>query len=236
MHLAVCDDNIADRKQMERLLGRESDRRLKTTGVLYVDSYGSKNSILMTPIIYDAIFIDMTEDCDGVELAHMLRADGNNIPLVFCCGKVNYRESQNLPENVYFLDKPIIVQELSEIIDVLEDIREHKVKRFEFRTETETYYLTEEDIMYAYEDGRYMHIHLKSGKDTMAVISLDNFCANLTSCQSLILVNCHYVLNMNYIKDVSTFKVSMNDGHDFKISLGEKKLILKEVEQYKKRK
>ena len=33
MHLAICDDHMADRKQMERLLGRESDRRLNTTGV-----------------------------------------------------------------------------------------------------------------------------------------------------------------------------------------------------------
>ena len=59
MHLAICDDHMADRKQMERLLGRESDRRLNTTGVLYVDSFGSKESILTTPMIYDAIFMDI---------------------------------------------------------------------------------------------------------------------------------------------------------------------------------
>ena len=53
MHLAICDDHMADRKQMERLLGRESDRRLNTTGVLYVDSFGSKESILVTPMIYE---------------------------------------------------------------------------------------------------------------------------------------------------------------------------------------
>ena len=62
MHLAVCDDNIADRKQMERLLGRESDRRLGTTGVLYVDSFGNRDAILTTPMIYDGLFIDMTEE------------------------------------------------------------------------------------------------------------------------------------------------------------------------------
>ena len=60
MHLAICDDHMADRKQMERLLGRESDRRLNTTGVLYVDSFGRKDSILVTPMIYDAIFMDKT--------------------------------------------------------------------------------------------------------------------------------------------------------------------------------
>ena len=44
MHLAVCDDHLVDRKQMERLLGRESDRRIHTTGVLYIDSFGSQES------------------------------------------------------------------------------------------------------------------------------------------------------------------------------------------------
>ena len=62
MHLAVCDDNIADRKQTERLLGRESDRRINTTGVLYVDSFGNRNAILCTPMIYDGLFMHMVED------------------------------------------------------------------------------------------------------------------------------------------------------------------------------
>ena len=103
MHLAICDDHIADRKQMERLLGRESDRRIPTTGVLYVDSFGSKESILTAPMIYDALFMDMTEDgCDAVELANMLRADGTFIPIVFCCGRVDYRKSPGLPDQVLF--------------------------------------------------------------------------------------------------------------------------------------
>ena len=45
-YIAVCDDNMADRKQMERLLGRESDIRLNDTGVLYIDSYGSEDALL----------------------------------------------------------------------------------------------------------------------------------------------------------------------------------------------
>ena len=29
MYIAICDDNIADRKQMERLLMREADKYIK---------------------------------------------------------------------------------------------------------------------------------------------------------------------------------------------------------------
>ena len=102
---------MADRNKWNAFSGGNLTGRLNTTGVLYVDSFGSKESILTTPMIYDAIFMDMTEDgCDAVELSHMLRADGTDVPIVFCCDKVDYRKSKNLPDNALFLDKPLSLQ------------------------------------------------------------------------------------------------------------------------------
>ena len=46
MHIAVCDDNVADRKQLERLLKRESDKRAASTGIIYTDSFGNSTSLL----------------------------------------------------------------------------------------------------------------------------------------------------------------------------------------------
>lgn len=236
MHLAVCDDHIADRKQMERLLGRESDRRISTTGVLYVDSYGSKNSILITPMIYDAIFMDMTEDgCDAVELANMLRADGTMIPIVFCCGKLNYRTADNLPENVLFLDKPIVADELSRMIDTLLSIKSHQVKKLEFRNRTETYYLKEEDIFYALPEGsRNMRLHLSDGSNQLAEMNLETFCGNLSECACFVRLNCSVVLNMLYIKDINFFKVTMEDGRQFRLSFGESRALQKLAADCKK--
>ena len=49
MHVAICDDNVADRKHLERLLSRESDKRAGTTNILYIDSYGDKDYFLKKP-------------------------------------------------------------------------------------------------------------------------------------------------------------------------------------------
>ena len=59
MHIAVCDDNVADRKQLERLLKRESDKRAASTGIIYTDSFGNSTSLLSNPMQYDAFYIDM---------------------------------------------------------------------------------------------------------------------------------------------------------------------------------
>ena len=88
MHLAVCDDNIADRKQTERLLGRESDRRINTTGVLYVDSFGNRNAILSTPMIYDGLFMDMVEDIGKCgEIASSCESGKQDLPLCLLLSK-----------------------------------------------------------------------------------------------------------------------------------------------------
>jgi hypothetical protein len=43
IYIAVCDNNIADRKQLERLLEREKDKRLmENYDVLYIDSFWSE--------------------------------------------------------------------------------------------------------------------------------------------------------------------------------------------------
>lgn len=235
MHLAICDDQIADRKQMERLLGRESDRRIATSGVLYVDSFGSKNSILTTPMIYDAVFMDMVEDCDAVELANMLRADGTTAPIVFCCGKINYRNAANLPDNVFFIDKPILVKDLTKIIDQLLVIKNSQVKKLEFRNRTETFYLLEEDLFYAEVlNDRDMKLHLFNGEDHITEMNLPTFCANCKDCSSYVEISCHAILNMLYIKEISFFKVTMLDGKQFRLGFGESRALQKEFNEFKK--
>ena len=62
MHIAVCDDNIADRKQLERLLKRESDKRKNDSGLIYTDSFGDSEVLSRTPMQYDLFFVDLTED------------------------------------------------------------------------------------------------------------------------------------------------------------------------------
>ena len=232
MHLAICDDHMADRKQMERLLGRESDRRLNTTGVLYVDSFGSKESILVTPMIYDAIFMDMTEDgCDAIELSHMLRADGTDVPIVFCCDKVDYRKSKNLPDNALFLDKPIVVSELTETIDHLLSIKNSKVKKLEFRNQTDTIYLTEDQISYAWpKNNRQVCIHTADGREYTTDMSLASFCGTLNKYDNFVLLASNTVLNMRYIRSISMFKVTMQDGKSFRLGFGEAKILRKSVD------
>ena len=127
MHIAVLDDNIADRKQIERLLDRESDRRIATTGNLYTDTFGAVEAFLSAPRQYDFFMIDMKGEVgESVEIAHKIRALGIKVPICFFRNE-NEFAGKELPANVLFLEKPVKVAELTAVIDeVIALFEEHK--------------------------------------------------------------------------------------------------------------
>ena len=127
MHIAVLDDNIADRKQIERLLDRESDRRISTTGNLYTDTFGAVDAFLSAPRQYDFFMIDMKGGVkESVEIAHKIRDLGIKVPICFFRSEKEFADVE-LPANVLFLEKPVKVAELTAIIDeVIALFSEHK--------------------------------------------------------------------------------------------------------------
>ena len=174
----------------------------------------------------------MTEDgCDAIELSHMLRADGTDVPIVFCCDKVDYRKSKNLPDNALFLDKPIVVSELTETIDHLLSIKNSKVKKLEFRNQTDTIYLTEDQISYAWpKNNRQVCIHTADGREYTTDMSLASFCGTLNKYDNFVLLASNTVLNMRHIRSISMLKVTMQDGKSFRLGFGEAKILRKSVD------
>ena len=218
MHIAVCDDNVADRHQIERLLKRESDRRAATTGILYTDSFGNCDTLLANPMQYDAFYIDMclTEHTTGVDVVARLTQAGVNAPIIMCCSAINYREFP-LPDNVIFLDKPIKAAELSDSIDHALRIKEQAAPLIELREDKETFYVTEPEILYAVEEGRYMLITLKDGRILHVATDTVNLFEQLENYPTFLAPASRLIINGRYIARLGVRKVFMTDGSVFKI-------------------
>lgn len=216
MHVAICDDNIADRKQTERLLGRESDQRAKITEGLYIDSYGNETSLLSTPMLYDIFYIDMckTEGITGVDVALKLCALGVRVPIYMCCSDIDYRQSE-LPENVYFIEKPIKKAELSASLDHAYEIKKNAVPLIELRDEKETYYVVENDILYAVEDGRHMIVTLSDGRKVRIDSTADNLYDQWNHIEAFLAPNLKTIVNARHMDKIGLLHVHMNDGSKF---------------------
>lgn len=218
MHIAICDDNVGDRKQLERLLERECDKRMSTTGVLYTDSFGSAQVMLGNPMQYDVFYIDIcnTEGINGIDVVNMLTEHGVNAPIVMCCSDINYRE-YSFPKNVIFLDKPIRVSDLAASLEHAQEIKSNALPLIELREEKETTYVSEPDIIYAIEKGRTVQVTLMDGKKLSITTNAFNFFSHIENYSSFFAPTTKIILNARHIENIGFHKVTMVDGASFKV-------------------
>lgn len=229
MRIALCDSDPGDRKQMERLLFRESDKRINQSGVFYIDTFGSRDALLANPLIYDTYFLDVTDpECNAYHIACALREKGISSPIVFCISTVNYRLEHELLPNSVFLNKPIKTAELSLVLDeIILQLKEKHVPKMEFRNHTETFYVEEKEFLYCQGNGYYMDIYLVNGKKLTATAFIQNLWMELTPFKSLILANKNTIVNARYIEHLSSFSLTLKNNVTVKITPGMKRDIKK---------
>lgn len=229
MHIAVCDDHIADRKQMERLLQRSSDKRIHTTGVFYIDSYGNVDAVFRSPMLYDVFYIDMTDgSVNGYELACKLIASGISAPIVLCCSSIDYRQlaaseqdqelAVHLQSQLRYLDKPIRVSDLEESLEEALALKEKTIPTIELRGDVHTLYVHEEEILYLQKSGKYVHVSLTESRDIDILSSMDNMYAQLESFVHFLPISEKLILNVLSIRKLSLLQVTMQDGRSFSLS------------------
>lgn len=221
MHIAICDDSVGDRKQLERLLKRESDKRAGTSGVFYVDSYGSITAVMKSPMLYDAFFIDMvSSETKGDILALLLMETGVTVPIVLCSSSIDYKKtlaensanSDRDFRNILFLDKPILTSALSDMLDQIISMRSDILPTIELRGEKDTRYVAEDDIVYAKAEGNYIHVILKDGSKMAVLSSIDNFYSQLSAYTHYAEVSRVSMINVTFLQKVSLTKLYLLDG------------------------
>ena len=241
MHIAICDDNVADRKQLERLLGREEDKRKAYSGVFYTDSYGNSDGLFPKRMSYDLFFIDIVnEEKNGLELAINLCKNGVQSPIVLCSSKIFYEslalDLGYVPGNLLFINKPILKADLSLVLDQAVNIEANKEPTIELRHKDGTNYVHEDDILYAKSTDRYVEVTLKNGNKIEIMDNLYNFYKNISCYSHFACISNTILINIIYVKSHTLLKITMNDGSVFNANFTGIKSFNRVLELQKKEK
>lgn len=232
MHIAICDDNAADRKQTERLMGREADKWIAMGDPVYVITFGSLESLFANFIQFDGILIDVkgNEGMNTSEGVEKLLEMGAMSTIVINDNRENY---PGIDEKILFLPKPIRVDELHETMLKVKENSLHREPTIELRGEKESLYVKEREILYAEEKGRFVFVKLVNGKIIKLYGLLESLYAEVEGIHSSFVCPSHkLMINLRHVAEASLLKVVMEDGESFSVGMAGKKLLEKS-KQYK---
>ena len=166
-YIAICGDNAADRKHLERLLDREKDARLTNNcDVLYIDSFGSEEALLMTPIKYDLFLIDLSEGSENaIKTVEKLRRRGTDAQVTLFSSALNYGSFVNAPEDIIYIEKPVTKEHISNLVDIALDRVSRKIPLIEIRCRKDTRFIRHDELVRAVPVSRYLtRLYLSDGE------------------------------------------------------------------------
>lgn len=219
MHIAICDDNVADRKHLERLLSRESDKRAGTPNILYVDSFGDKEHFLRNPLMYDMIFMDMTSTPTiAQELIQTLVQMGCDAPLILYSSKIDYTLLPNLPNTVVHMKKPYIPDPLPALLTLGDAHVVGNIETIPVPCDDGLQYIAKDNIYYCIPAEAGYVLCLTDGTRKNITIDISELQLLLQPYKEFCRIDKKHIANMRYVIMVSPISILMQDYHRLKIS------------------
>ncbi len=225
MHIAICEDNIADRHQTERLMNRQAQARRNDEDGFYIDSYGNVDAIMPFSSRYDIFMIDMvSSECDGLTLALRLQAAGAHGYFILCSSSIDYAalyRAKGLKDDRFrFLSKPIRTDELTALLDELLPLASQHEEVIELRGLhiSETLYVRPSEILYAFSEKGNSNVILTEGRSMLVAGEPYRLYINLEDNPYFSPISEHAFINVAHTSSISMFAIVMEDGHKFRVS------------------
>lgn len=245
MHITICDDHIADRKQTERLLGRVANQ-LKSDGLdLYIDSFGNLESLMHAPMTYQAFFIDYaSNNKTSLDVADALRTFGVNAP-IFLCDSLEQASDTTLTgheilplsyheySEIYRIFKPLHQDTLEEAVNKAHSLIETQVPPIEVRGKDETYYIPEADILYIAARRAEFDIY-RTNTDVLTLTGKFSELQHSFENQPLFLfVGNSFVVNARHIAEIHSLSMTLDNEEKLTIPLTFSRTAKKIMEELK---
>lgn len=217
MHIAICDDNVADRKHLERLLSRESDKRAGTPNILYVDSYGEKMHFLANPLKYNLIFMDMSSEPGIVEfILEHLNEMGYHAPLVLYSAKIDYTQIPNLPDYVVHARKPYVPDPLPGFLALGDANVAGNVVTVAVHSNTTINHVPKYTIMYAIEENNTCKLYLTDNTTLDVDEKIEELRQLFEPYEEFVRVNQKSIVNFRYVTAVLPSLLVMQDTNELR--------------------
>ena len=225
MHIAIVADNVADRKQAERLFGRADSALAASIGTLFVDSFGDEASFLHACMQYDMFLLDFDRDiAHSLEVARILKEQKAKGLIVVCKHAEDPFLHETAIQGLYTLDKPILTGPLHKLLcDIHLELQklQSQLDLLELRTETDTHYASRSTLLYAraHEKEHRVTYHFTDGSVIEGSGDFDDLIRYLGDFEEFAPRPGHVVVNRDHIKDETRRRIRLSSGETLEYNL-----------------
>ncbi len=218
MRIAICDDEEAQRKLVEKYLYEWADMKSLNLDILH---FADAESFLFNwedDKAFDLLVLDIEMNIiSGMQLAMKLREEGYEVPVMFITGYDSYMAQGYEVSALHYLLKPVHKEKLFMVLDRLKNTKK-EVKKIFFQTEEGNISVDVEDIWYIEAAGHQCILKVAKGMYRLKS-SISEVKATLTEEEGCFIA-CHrsYIVNIRKISAIIKSDIIMDDGTKLPVS------------------
>lgn len=224
-NIGICDDGVNICTSIENMLIQNAqEKNIQIDINIWYTGEGLKD-YLATGSHLDILFLDIELfKMTGIEVGSYIRnqLDNMGMQIVYISGKASYAQQLFKTQPLDFLVKPILRQQINDVMDMAVRIIKKRNERFEFHQGKDYYYVPMGDIVYLESEGR--KVKVATLKTTFEYYGRLKDAAKQLS-EDFIMIHQSYIINKEYVFRYAYEMVELVDGTILTISLANRKLV-----------
>ena len=220
--IAFCDDDLSVLKELSVLTDRYRVERNQDITYAAFHSPLELLAEVERGTGLDIIFLDvLMPGQDGISAAKEIRKYDTSVKIIYLTSSAEYAVDSYSVGAYFYQLKPIWQESFYRLMDsVLSECRRDEENSLILRSKTGITRLDLDKLQYCEVMGRTLLFHRKDGDVLDSVGRLDDLCEQLKDYDCFIRYHRSYLINMDYVQNITSKVITMSDGTQIPIPHG----------------
>lgn len=220
--IAFCDDDVSVLNQISVLLDRYRVERNREIEYVAFHSPLDLLAEVEKGMRQDVIFLDVIMPGEnGIDTAKEIRQYDNNVKIIFLTSSAEFAVQSYTVGAFFYQMKPIWEESFYRLMDsVLSECKKEQECSLILRCKTGIARIELDKLEYCEVIGRTLFFYLEGGKVLESVGRLDDLHTQLEHYPNFLRVHRSYLVNMDYVRNISSRAVSMANLAEIPIPKG----------------